>query len=52
MERIITEQLPIVPNYFEASVTAALSSVEGPLPSQNPDAGPELAAIYRWSWRS
>jgi len=52
MERIMTEQLPILPNYFEASVTAALASVEGPLPSQNPDAGPELATLYRWSWRS
>jgi peptide/nickel transport system substrate-binding protein len=51
MERIITEDLPILPNYFEASVTAALSSVEGPTPRQNPDAGPQLATLHRWSWR-
>ena len=52
MERVLTEQLPIVPNYFEATVTAASNLLEGPLPSQNPDAGPELGMISRWRWRS
>jgi peptide/nickel transport system substrate-binding protein len=52
MERIITDQLPIVPNYFEATVTAASNLLDGPRPSQNPDAGPELAMVWRWSWRS
>jgi hypothetical protein len=52
MERIITDQLPIVPNFFEATVTAATNRLDGPVPSQNPEAGPELGMVWRWTWRS
>jgi len=52
MERLLTDQLPIVPSYFEATVTAASNLLDGPVPGQNPDAGPELSTVYRWTWRS
>jgi ABC-type oligopeptide transport system substrate-binding subunit len=52
MERIMTDQLPILPNYFEASVTAALNSLDGPKPEQNPDAGSTLSTLYLWYWRA
>jgi peptide/nickel transport system substrate-binding protein len=52
MERLITDQLPILPNYFEATVTAALNTLEGPKPELNPEAGPQLATLYQWYWRA
>jgi ABC-type oligopeptide transport system substrate-binding subunit len=51
MEKVITEQLPIIANYFEATVTAAVSNLDGPLPRQT-ESGAEFSRLYLWQWKS
>lgn len=49
MERILTDQLPILPNFFGASVNAHVSALEGPV-TRVPEAGAPLGRIHLWRW--
>jgi peptide/nickel transport system substrate-binding protein len=52
MERVITEDLPIIPNYFGVNVNAAVGALEGPVVRKTPGSGGPMLFVYNWRWRS
>jgi peptide/nickel transport system substrate-binding protein len=54
MNRLITEELPTIPHWWEPNITAHVSAVMGPglTPARNPDGSGELTRIHEWEWRS
>jgi peptide/nickel transport system substrate-binding protein len=50
-ERVAMEQLPAIPTYWTAVVTAHSSSLKGVAPKLVPDAG-EQRLIWAWEWQS
>src|SRR5207253_1171102 len=51
MERVITEEVPIIPNYFGVNVNAAVSTLEGPVVRKTPGSGGPMLYVYAWRWR-
>ncbi|HZT07913.1 MAG TPA: ABC transporter substrate-binding protein [Chloroflexota bacterium] len=52
LERIISEELPIIPNFFGVNVNAVVGPLQGPVTRQTPGSGGPMLYIYTWSWRS
>jgi len=51
MNRILTEELPWIPYWFQPIVTAHVSSVKGPIARQTPDSPSGILRIWDWTWK-
>jgi peptide/nickel transport system substrate-binding protein len=52
MELRISEQVPIIPHFFDVQVNPHPASLEGPVARQTPASGGPFLYAYRWEWRS
>lgn len=52
MARVFSEELPLLPIYFNVRVTAFVAGLQGPLLGMTPDAGSDAWNVYLWEWRS
>ncbi len=51
LNRILTEELPWIPYWYQPIVTAHVAAVQGPIARQTPDAPSGILRIERWSWK-
>lgn len=51
LERVLSEQVPIVPHYFTPQVMPHVRALTGPIARELPDAGLESFNIWQWEWR-
>jgi len=52
MNRAVNEELPVIPHWFNPSVTAHVSALKGPVARQTPDTTTGIMRIHEWEWRS
>jgi len=52
MERILSEQVPAIPHFFNVYVVAHTSDLVGPVARHTPLSGGSFLHIQRWEWRS
>jgi len=52
MERIISEQVPIIPHFFDVQVNPHPAALQGPVARQTPDSGGPFLYAHKWEWRS
>jgi peptide/nickel transport system substrate-binding protein len=52
LERILSEQVPIVPHYFTPQVMPHVAALKGPIAREVPDSGLESWNIWQWEWQS
>jgi peptide/nickel transport system substrate-binding protein len=52
LERILSEQVPIIPHYFTPQVMPHVAALKGPIAREVPDAGLESFNIWQWEWQS
>ncbi len=52
MERILSEQVPIIPHFFDVQVNPHVAALQGPVARQTPASGGPFLYAYRWEWRS
>ncbi len=50
MERLLTDQVPIVPNMYSAYAVAVLSGLKGPVARKTPLAGGPFLHVESWTW--
>jgi peptide/nickel transport system substrate-binding protein len=50
LERVLSDQVPIVPHYFTPQVMAHVATLKGPVERELPDAGLESFNIWQWEW--
>jgi hypothetical protein len=51
LERIISEQVPIVPHFFDVQVDPHVAALEGPVARQTPDSAGPFLYVHEWKWR-
>jgi peptide/nickel transport system substrate-binding protein len=51
LNRILTEELPWIPLWFQPIVTAHVSSLKGPIARQTPDSPSGILRIWDWTWK-
>ncbi|MPZ13903.1 MAG: hypothetical protein GEU73_05690 [Chloroflexi bacterium] len=53
MNRLLTEELPAIFEWWEPNITAHVGSVigQGLIATQNPDGSGELTRIHEWAWQ-
>ena len=51
MERIFSEEVGGIPYYYNVTVNAAVTDLDGPTARTGPESGFALAQVYRWQWR-
>jgi peptide/nickel transport system substrate-binding protein len=51
LNRILTEELPWIPYWYQPLVTAHVASLQGPLARHTPDAPSGIHKIHEWSWK-
>jgi hypothetical protein len=52
MERILTEEVPVIPHFFGAETNAHVAALQGPSAREVPDSGGPFSFVHRWEWRS
>lgn len=52
MERIFTQDLPAIPDWFNPKVTAHVAALKGTVAPQVPDITLSILRIHEWEWRS
>jgi peptide/nickel transport system substrate-binding protein len=52
MERLITEQVPAIPLFFNVYVVAHSGDLSGPVARHTPLAGGSFLHVHTWEWRS
>ncbi|HEY3115681.1 MAG TPA: ABC transporter substrate-binding protein [Chloroflexota bacterium] len=52
MARVVSEDLPLLPIYFNVRVTAYGADLQGPLLGTTPTSGSDSWNVYQWEWRS
>lgn len=52
MGRVVSEDLPLLPIYFNVRVTAYVAELQGPLLGTTPTSGSDSWNIYQWEWKS
>src|SRR5581483_253381 len=51
MNRILTQELPWIPYWYQPIITAHVASLKGPIARETPDAPNGMMRIYEWSWQ-
>ncbi|MPZ15075.1 MAG: hypothetical protein GEU73_11735 [Chloroflexi bacterium] len=52
MERVISDQVPIIPHFFDPQVDPRVAALQGPVARQTPNSGGPFLYAYKWEWRS
>jgi len=52
MERVITDEVPVIPHFFGAETNAHVGSLQGPVARQTPDTSGTFLYIHLWEWRA
>ncbi len=52
MERVLTHEVPLIPNFFGVYTTPYVAALEGPVARQTPDSGGPFLHVYKWELRS
>jgi len=52
MERVLTEDLPVIPHFFAAEANAHVAALQGPVARQTPSTSGTFPHSHRWEWRS
>ncbi len=52
MERVLTEEVPVIPHYFGAEVNAHVAGLQGPVARQAPTTSGAFLYVHAWEWRS
>jgi peptide/nickel transport system substrate-binding protein len=51
MNRILSEEVPVIPHYFGAEVNAHVASVSGPIARQAPTTSGAFLNVHAWEWK-
>jgi peptide/nickel transport system substrate-binding protein len=51
MNRILTQELPWIPYWYQPLVTAHVAALKGPVPRETPDAPNGIVRIWEWAWQ-
>jgi peptide/nickel transport system substrate-binding protein len=51
MERLLNEEVPIIPHYFTPQVMPHVAALKGPIAREVPDSGLESFNIWQWEWQ-
>ena len=51
MERVLTEELPIIPHFFGAEANAHVAGLHGPIARQTPNTSGTFLHVHTWEWR-
>jgi ABC-type transport system substrate-binding protein len=51
MERLLTEEVPVIPHFFNAETNAHVATLQGPLSRQTPDSSGTFIRVHEWAWR-
>ena len=51
LNRMLTEELPWIPYWYQPIVTAHVAAVQGPIARQTPDSPSGIHRIHQWTWR-
>jgi peptide/nickel transport system substrate-binding protein len=52
MERVLTEEVPVIPHYFGAEANAHVGSLQGPVARLAPTTSGAFLYVHTWAWRS
>jgi hypothetical protein len=52
MEALISQQVPVIPDFFGVYTTPHVTALQGPIARQTPDAGSPFLDVHKWTWRS
>jgi peptide/nickel transport system substrate-binding protein len=52
MERLLTEEVPVIPHFFGAEANAHVAGLQGPVARQTPSTSGTFLHAHRWEWRS
>jgi ABC-type transport system substrate-binding protein len=52
MERVLSDQLPIIPHFFDVQVNPHPAALQGPVARQTPASGGPFLHVHQWAWRS
>lgn len=52
MEKILTEELPVIPHNFGAETNGVVGSLRGPIARETPNTSGTFLDIHKWEWRS
>ncbi len=52
MERVLTEEVPVIPHYFGAEVNAHVAGLQGPVARQAPTTSGAFLYVHTWEWKS
>ena len=51
LQRIQSEELPVIPHFYNLQITPHVAALHGPLARVVPDAAQEVYNIHDWTWR-
>jgi ABC-type transport system substrate-binding protein len=51
LQRIQSEELPVIPHFYNLQITPHVAALRGPLARVVPDAAQEIFNIHEWTWR-
>jgi len=51
MQRLLTDQMPLIPHFFTPQITPHVGSLKGPMTRDVPDGVLESFNIYQWEWQ-
>jgi peptide/nickel transport system substrate-binding protein len=51
MNRLLTEEVPVIPHYFGAEVNAHVAGVKGPIARQAPTTSGAFLYVHTWEWQ-
>jgi peptide/nickel transport system substrate-binding protein len=51
IERLLTEEVPVIPHFFNAEVNAHPAILAGPISRHTPDTSGTFIGIHTWEWR-
>jgi peptide/nickel transport system substrate-binding protein len=52
MERLITDEVPVIPHYFGAEVNAHVGNLKGPVARLAPQSSGTFLYVHSWAWSS
>jgi peptide/nickel transport system substrate-binding protein len=51
MEKLLTEEVPVIPHFFQAETNAFVANLQGPIARQVPDTSGTFLYVHTWEWR-
>jgi ABC-type oligopeptide transport system substrate-binding subunit len=51
LERILTEEAPVIPLFYSAETNAHVGVLQGPVARQTPNSSGTFLHVHRWEWR-